>query len=330
MPRKPRVPRRRKMRPRRKLRSKGKMSNNTKVDAKMTFKFTQSAKYAQGGVNYLYYGFSPLNAKGVTVNDCTEFNVQKALFDEFCITSVRVNFKPIANFLAPAAAVTTPTYTNIYTLIDRDGNVPISTSLDVPTKLQAYDSLRKKHFLKPQSRSVKCSKFWIDTSTSYLPSGINQQFQPWTNKGLNQMIVYYAQQLPGYNANDIMGTFEVSFNVQFRGKKPSVWSYDPLTGSVLITPMSSMPNQLDPTNKPAVEGGLPANELIIGYTGGHLQLSDLSGNILTGRYVPPDGRGPTGSVGATGPTGMQGNQGNQGDQGIRGDTGDTGPTGALM
>ena len=301
----------------------GKMRNNTKVDAKFTFRYTGPAIYATGvAQNYLYYGFSPLNSNWASIVDNTEFNTQKTLFDEFCVTSMRVSFKPVQNVVLPASAVSAYSDPNIYTIIDRDGNVPISTSVNVNSKLQAYDSMKKKHYTKTQARTVKCSKFWVDTATPTVPAGINQVYQPWTNAGLNQVLVYYAQALPGLNAGDVIGTFETVYHVQFRGKKPSVWSLDPLTGSVLITPMSSMPNQLEPTNKPVVGGAPPANELIIGSDAmGHLQLSDLSGNVLTGRYIPPDGRGPTG------PTGSTGSQGNQGDQGIQGYTGDTGPTG---
>ena len=323
--RKPRHPRRRRNR-NRKMRTKGKMRNNTKVDAKFTFRYTGAAIFAQGAVqNYLYYGFSPLNSNWASVVDNTEFNTQKALFDEFCVTSMRVSFKPVQNVVLPNAAVNTYSDPNIYTIIDRDGNVPISTSVNVNSKLQAYDSMKKKHYTKTQTRTVKCSKFWVDTATPTVPAGINQVYQPWTNAGLTQVLVFYAQALPGLNAGDIIGTFETVFHVQFRGKKPSVWSLDPLTGSVLITPLSSMPNQLEPTNKPGVGGAPPANELIIGTDGeGHLQLSDLSGNVLTGHYVPPDNKGPTGP---TGPIGKQGDPGANGTPGDMGPTGPTGPTG---
>lgn len=298
----------------------GKMSNNTKVDATYTYKRVTPITYNSGAfANYMCYSFSPLNSNFANLNGVSEFNAQSAIFDEFCVTSVRVVYKPVMTMVSPQYAILSYSDPNIYSIIDRDGNVPLSFSVNVADKLQSYNSCKKKHYTKTQSRVITCKKFWMDTATPNIPAGVQAVYQPQTNAGLNQVITWYGQGLPGLQPGDYMGIFEVYYKVQFRGKKPSVWTYDQTTGSVLITPMSSMPNQIVPQNRSDPEGAIAPSELQVSADAeGHLILRDLSGNVLTGRYVPPDNRGPTGPTGIPGLTGSTG------------PTGETGPTGALM
>jgi hypothetical protein len=102
-----------------------------------------------------------------------------------------------------------------------------------------YDSLKTTTFYKKMSRTVKLKSFWTDCSApTVVPQSVNGTAQPWVIAGCCQSIVWYGEKLP-FGTGTALGQLEVIWRVQFRGKKPAEFTYDALSGSVIVTPITS-------------------------------------------------------------------------------------------
>lgn len=284
------------------------MRSNTKVDSKFSFKETWPINYSQrdnsDGPMLLDY-FSPLSSSWFNLAGNPEYQVQNKLFDEFCITSMSVTYKPTANYTS-IQTVNSDARSDplIYSVVDRDGQIPFNNTLDMSEKWQQYDSCKRSHYLRRTTRTVTCKKFWVNCQQANVPIGI--QYQPFINAGLIQTVGFYGQNMPGLNDGDFIGNYEITYRVQFRGKKSTALTYDPKTGSVIVTPIEAMPNPVLPSN--ITFGIRGQNDLLVSAdASGNLILKDLSGNLLT-KYEFPDGKGSTGPTGpcCDGPTGETG------------------------
>lgn len=250
----------------------GKASNNTRTVFKAVFRTVTDAKAQQsllpGLGSYIYYNLSPQNNTVYNITNVTEFNAQKTLYDEFKITSCTMKYRPYQNVQAANNVTNTKLLNNLYSVIDRDGNIPVSLSNNVPLKLQQYDSCKVHNFYKGFSRTMKIKGWWTDTNAGAIPnttsSGVTQ---PWINAGALQCMAVYGENLNTAPLS-LMGQIEISFRVQFRGKKPVDFSLDPVSGGVLLTPATSFtplpPMNLGPVAPPDV-----------------YQTVDVSGNIVT-------------------------------------------------
>nr|WAE42310.1 MAG: capsid protein [Cressdnaviricota sp.] len=234
---------------------------------------------------YVYMTGSPCHS-GYTplVGASSEFVAQSKLFDEFCITKCVMKYTPFFNTTQPtnAGVAGDP---RIYTIVDRDGNIPVSSAFNVPNKLQTYDSYRQHTIYKPFSRNVKCKSFWMDTGIAQIdPQADAGTAQPWVNAGMTQVLVMYAQNIPvGNNLN--LGTMTLEWSVKFRGKKSVTFGYDPASGSVIMTPTTSWPKDVPVTG--TVQGGGGYDETIeCNDVGSIVVRSNLTGD--TGVYVSPD------------------------------------------
>jgi len=251
---------------------KGKMSNNSKVNLNATYKLfqpyiTQTATAGTAG-NYGYSAFSPMNATAVSVNQSAEFMVQAKLYDEFCVTSMTVTYIPNATENNLATGLGSGQQNSLHSWVDRDGGTPVSTSIDSVKAIQAYDSAKRGTIIKRHSRTVKCKRFWQDCNQNSLSAPF-QLTSPYAQAGLLQLVGFYVEKLP-FAAATTLGSFLVSWKVAFRGKKAMNLSYDPLSGSVIMTPLSSYPH-VKPGNEPLTEDQVLAGDQSI-----HC---DLSGNI---------------------------------------------------
>jgi hypothetical protein len=163
---------------------------------------------------------------------------QKQLYDEFRVVSAKVTYRPFYNVIQPTSTTTAATI-NLYTAIDRDGGTPVSSATQVPVKMQAYDSCRIFKTNKSWSRTMKLRTFWTDCSQYQAnPSGGNGAMQPWINAGALQALIIYAENLP-VNTGALLGELTFTCNVQYRGKKPVSFGFDPVSGSVIMTPLES-------------------------------------------------------------------------------------------
>ena len=245
--------------PRRKVRKggKGKMSLNTKTDLYATYRLTgqiqaQTAITVAG--SYFWYGWSPQHFNWTNVTSSSEFLVQCRLYDEFKVSSMKVTFRPYASQVLPDNVSPNYSFTS-YTIVDRDGNVPVTTAMAVPPKLLSYDSCKVGRTYKAWSRTVRVNNNWTSTTNpTQNPQGANGLAQPWVNRGACQVIGFYAERLP-YANNANIGEVIVEFKVQYRGKKSTALGYDAASGSVILTPLSSYPTLI--CNNPP----LPINEV---------------------------------------------------------------------
>jgi len=227
---------------RRRVRKTGIAANNTKTDLKAVYRsvFQVKTQASSSGVGqYAYYAFSPQNASYTNVTTFSEFNAQKQLYDEFRVVSATLTYRPFYNVIQPTST-TTAGNINLYTVIDRDGGTPVSTAVQVPVKMQSYDSCRIFRSSKGWSRTMKLSTFWTDCGQPTVnPVGGNVGvYQPWTNKGAVQALIMYAENLP-VNTGAILGELTFSCKVEYRGKKPVAFGLDPVSGSVIMTPLES-------------------------------------------------------------------------------------------
>lgn len=289
-----RMPRRRRAK-----RTGGKNSQNTKTDERVTLRVVQDIRAVGSTANnvgsYVWVAYSPQNTAYFNITSSTEFTARKALYDEFKISYMKISFRPSVNEVISAqgtgatAAFFSP---DVYTFIDRDGNAPISTSLNIPAKLQEYASCRIHKWTRSWTRTLKTNTFWCNTN--YPVANTNEpEFQPWINKGVMGMVGVYAQYLQVPPTN-LLGQITVTYGVQFRGKKPTAFGYDPVSGTVLVTPIECYP-LIVPQNK------VLAAERADQYLNG-------DGEIVSLRDGQLAKLGPTGNAGyaqlLSGPTGL--------------------------
>jgi len=291
------------------------MKLNTKVDERVKFTYVQPVVCQNGPagssvLTYAYYKFSPWSSTCFNLYSMAEWQARSGLYDEFKITNLKVSFKPYYTEItlnqqySPQSAISN---VDLHTIIDRDGTTAFSASLDIPSKLAMYDSYQRKNITKPWSRSLKTTA-WMNTSALPASPGSvtsNQAMQYIVNNGLIQELVLFLYNIPNITANQAWGQVTVQFSVCFRGKKPATLSYDPLSGSTIITPLSSFSHTDDvlvPMN-PSVQlvdhtlvcdEGVPRIQL----TGPHVA-TGLPGPFAVA-FVPP-AYGPTGPTGPTGP-----------------------------
>jgi len=265
---------------------KGKAAANTKVDLVAKYRIPLNFS-SQLGINvptYAYSAFTPCHSlfSGLAVSS-TEFQAQKQLFDEYCITSMKVTYSPLVNVNNSAINLGDP---RVHTIVDRDGNTPIATSVSVPNKMQAYDSYKEYTIYRKWSRTLRCKNFWMDTGIT----GINPQAeagtaQPWVNAGMTQVMAIYCQELPAsFPVGTNLGSMTVEWTVKFRGKKTTAFGYDPVSGSVILTPITSYPRDIPVTS--SVIGLTGPDEVLTCVDGEIVVTSSYSGEVATASAVP--------------------------------------------
>lgn len=237
-------PRRRMRKPRKakKARRAGKKSANTIVALRTSYRTTTNMRVqpmgdGTSGLFYSYLQFSPQNANSANIANHPEFMAQSKLYDEFKVTSVTVKFRP---FITVQSYVNTlkPTDNLIYTVIDRDGGTIVTAATNTVPALNTYDSCKSFAITKPWKRSMKLKSWWTDCSAPNVTPGSNPNIQPWINAGAIQTLHVYVENLFITNMSPV-GELIFEYNVQFRGKKPVAFSYEPNSGSVIITPLES-------------------------------------------------------------------------------------------
>ena len=223
---------------------KGKASDNTKVSVNSVFKLVQpwisQVPVSGNSGNYAFSTFSPINGTAVSVNQSSEFLIQAKMYDEFCVKSVKMTFRPNATENNFATGLGSGQSNLVHSYIDRDGGTPVAAAIDSVKAIQAYDSAKRTTILKSHSRTLKCKPFWIDTNYNVMNAPF-VNVQPYTNAGLLQVCGFYAERLP-FSAATTLGTITIQWNVAFRGKKSMNLTYEPLSGSIIMTPLSSYPH----------------------------------------------------------------------------------------
>ena len=181
----------------------------------------------------------------------SEFQSQRLLYDEFCITKVKISWIPATNVVLSTAISSSQSTSNfLYTFVDRDGGSPVTTATNIPAKIEAYDSFKKHSANRGWSRTITCKKMWIDCSVPGIdPRSESGLAQPFTNAGLFQVLGIYGTMLP-YAIGSQIGTVRQEWSVQFRGKKPVSYSVLPDGVSVVMTPLSAFGNELIALNAP--------------------------------------------------------------------------------
>jgi len=238
-----------------------------------------------------------------------EWQARSSLYDEFKITSLKLKYKPyytestLNTQYSPQSAISN---VDIYTIIDRDGTSVFSASLNMPAKLAMYDSYQRKPFNKPWSRSLTTS-LWMNTASVPVAPGTvqgNQGLQYLVNGGALQEMMIYCYNLPQVANQQAWGQITVEFNVCFRGKKPTSLSYDPVSGSTIITPLSSFTHATD-LLIPQNVGPLPQNDanLVIDEGAVRVQLTGpfATGTVVLAEKATIDFCTCTGPTGPTGP-----------------------------
>jgi len=270
-----------KRKPMRSRRGKGAASANAKTIIKAHYKTTTAllAKQSSTGVGaYMFSCYSPQNREYYNINSSPEFLAQCKMFDEFKVTQMKVTFKPYANVGFANNSSSIVLKNQLYTVIDRDGNVPISTSVSIPDKLQEYDSLKVHDFRKAWSRVVKVKGFWSDCNNATVTvTGNNGLAQPWVQAGCTQVLALYGEYLP-FGTDAPVGQMEVNWSVCFRGKKPTAFAYDPLSGALTMVPISSL-SRLVPQNGPqTIEQTIP-ERLEVDASGNIVFVSDITNEV---------------------------------------------------
>lgn len=271
--------RRRVRRARKGKKSAGRMSNNTKVDERITLKYYQtilpvnSASPPASYDPYVFTTWSPQNSNQQNVTQSQEWSVHASLYDEFKVTSMTVSFTPAATQNSPLGLGTANTAIKAYSVIDRN-STPLASfaTTSVPAKFLQLDSCRTHSMLKPWSRTLRVKNLWCSTQNPIFdaavggPGGVGAQ--PWVASGALAVLALYSEKIPTA-VGAPLGQVIISFRCQFRGKKPSAYKYDPLSGSVIITPLSSY-TQIAPQNPPQSQNLVEDDE----------HFEDVSGNII--------------------------------------------------
>jgi len=281
MPRRPRRAHRRAARkPRR--RAAGRAGANTKVVERVVYRTTLNSVPQQstvGGVGaFINYQFSPQHLTYYNISQSSEFLAQRNMYDEFKITSMTVQFKPYATQTFPNNGTTTLS-TQCYTCIDRDGQVPVSTSMSVPLKIMSYDSAKTHLLQKSWSRTMRLKGWWTDTGLATLnPALQNGTGQPWINAGAVQTLTHYGENLP-FGVGSVFGQYTVTWRVQFRGKKPVSFSYHAASGSVVLTPFTSF-SVIPSFNPPRAVADVIDDEAVVDCSGGSIIVKATANNEL--------------------------------------------------
>jgi len=287
------------------------MKNNTKVDERVKFSLVQPLVSVNGpaGSSVLTYTYNKYGLGSTTafnIGQMGEWQARSSLYDEFKITSVTLKYKPYYTEMtynqqySPLSAIST---VDCYTAIDRDGFNAFSASLNIPSLLAQYDSFQRKSMFKPWSRTLK-SSLWMNTSRAlYAPSSAPQHL---INAGYIQELMVYVANIPNITKDQAWGQITIEYHVCFRGKKPVSLSYDALSGSTIVTPISSFANAtdiLEPTNladAPLAQANLVVDEGVI-----KVQLTgpNATGTVVFAEKQNLDFCTCTGPPGPTGPTG---------------------------
>ena len=264
---------------------KGKMSTNTKVQVAATYRLTADivtapTPGAASGVSANFF-ITPQHSQYFNVAQSQEFAVNSKLYDEFQVNSVTVKYRPTITDV-PASLLTASTTPLSYTFVDHDGYAPLTLATGIPSKILTYDSCRVSRIDKGWTRTLRVNKsWWQDTGFPVInPGAQNGAAQPYQNAGCVQVLGFYAERLP-YPVSTNIGGIEITFKVRFRGKKPTSLSYDPASGTVMITPLSSMGPFLVPSNPPRPIDEVLANDGIhLVCVDGVPTFQDASGNAI--------------------------------------------------
>lgn len=222
---------------------KGKKSNNTKAQVNAQFKLFQnfttipSSTGTAGNVGYSL--FSPMNGTACSVNQSNEFLIQSKMYDEFCVRSLKVTYLPGTNINNLVTGVGNGTTVDLHSWVDRDGGTPVNSASNSPQQIQAYDSAKRGNIMRKHVRRVTCKPFWVDCNQNVLMSPY-QLTAPYAQAGLLQLVGFYTEKIP-ITAATTLGTFVIEWNVSFRGKKSMNLTYDPISDSIIMTPLSSYP-----------------------------------------------------------------------------------------
>jgi len=234
--------------PKRKRKSKGKASVNKKVDVRIQIKQKVSAVTASGTIaggsvgTYMYSCFGAINPDYPNVQGQAEHKLYMNLYDEFCIKKVSVKFTPTAN--AQQIIPNGLPLSTLYSWVDQDGRTPVSSAVDVPTKLQVYDSCKRTALYKSVTRQFTPKTHWLDCNRNYTNSGESTRAD-----GLLAMIGFYAQQI-NYSSGASIGDFNITWTIAYRGKKPSAFGINQ-DGSILVSDMEQYP--MLPTTTPSID-----------------------------------------------------------------------------
>lgn len=276
-------PRKARRAPKRRARRAGRAIDNTKTQVRAVYK--QDSAFVVANSNSAtvgFYGFttySPFNATTVNVTQSAEFQAQRVLYDEFCITKVKVNYTPVVTTTAPANVFTNlATSYMMYTVVDRDGRLPVSTSTNVGQKLESYDSFKKFLLTKNITRTIKCKPMWIDANNAAIDPTADSAYQPYVNAGLTQLIAFWCQNVP-FAAGVQLGTIRIEWHVAFRGKKAMSYSLLPDGVSLVMTPVEAFLSDIIPLNPPQTNAEV-LQENIVECVDGVIQVRSLRDNSI--------------------------------------------------
>jgi hypothetical protein len=202
------------------------------------------------------------------------------MYDEFCIKKVKVNYTPVVTTTAPANVFTgLPTSYMMYTVVDRDGRLPVSSAANIPQKLESYDSFKKFLLTKNISRTIKCKPMWLDCNTAAIdPTQESGLAQPYVNAGLSQLIAFWCQNVP-FVAGVQLGTIRIEWHVAFRGKKAVSYTVLPDGVSVVMTPIEAFNADIAPLNPP-LDAASVLQENIVEAVDGVIQVRSLRDNSI--------------------------------------------------
>lgn len=216
-----------------------KASTNRKVDVRVKLKKSIVAGVAGSSIPsagyYAYAAVSAINTDYLSVTQLTEHQLHAKMYDEYCVKSVSVKYVP--SITAGQDGMPMQVNPIMYSWIDWDGKTPISTSFDAIEKLNAYDSCRKTSIYKSVTRSFRPKKtHYLDSNHTYSPAAEATRMD-----GLDAVIGFYGQNLPvNAGTNLQIGTFEITYDVAYRGKKPTAFTID-ANGSVTVYEAEAYP-----------------------------------------------------------------------------------------
>lgn len=214
-------------------------ATNRKVDVRVKLKKTVVAGVIgasiPGNGYYTYTCVGAMNPDYLNVAQLAEHALHAKMYDEYCVKSVSVKFVP--SITAGQDGMPMQVNPIMYSWIDWDGKTPVSDSVNVIEKLNAYDSLRKTSIYKSVTRSFRPKRsHYLDSNHSYSSAAEALRMD-----GLEAVIGFYGQNLPvNAGSNLQIGTYEITYDVAYRGKKPTAFSID-ANGSVTVYETEAYP-----------------------------------------------------------------------------------------
>lgn len=207
-------------------------ATNRKVNVRVKLKKSIVAGVAGASLPsagyYVYTAVSAINSDYLNITQLAEHSLHAKMYDEYCVKSVSVKFIP--SITAGQDGMPMQVNPIMYSWIDWDGKTPVSDAFNAIEKLNAYDSIRKTSIYKSVTRSFRPKgTHYLDSNHTYSSSAEATRMD-----GLDAVIGFYGQNLPvNAGTNLQIGTFEITYDVAYRGKKPTAFTID-ANGSVTI------------------------------------------------------------------------------------------------